>query len=82
MSPADFSIKAKIIPELDTAILKNQTKGLSLGGAAVAGGIAGGLAGGVAGAIMKILEQFKPLMSIVRAISKLLIEFLRPVAEH
>ncbi len=81
MSPADFSIKAKIIPEIDAAMLKTQAKGLGLGGAAVMGGIAGAAAGGVIGIISQILSQFKPLMSIVKAISRILIEFLRPIAD-
>lgn len=69
--------------------LKNSVSGVAnkagVGGGAVAGGVAGGLIGTGIGAILevvgKILSNFKGLMNLAGTVIKVLVEFLRPIAD-
>lgn len=55
--------------------------GIGLGGLGKAAGLGALAGGGALGAITFLLEQFKPLVAMVRNIGMLLSQFLRPIGE-
>lgn len=89
--PISFELDAKAKSFVDdlkksvSGVTEKVKGGAAGGGGALAGGIAGGLVGAGLGSILgiaeKILSNFKSLMNLVSVVVKVVVEFLRPIAD-